>query len=118
MSLLTSLTWGAGACAVHARVRAAAPPRHGHLRLVVQAYEPSSKRPSASIQLAVTPDELQRGVSVSVPHDATMDDSRVVAWVESGAPDLADGGLHARPRRGSLVGGARGEDVCIDLRRE
>ena len=117
MSLLSELTLGDGAGTIRAEVHADGTiPRRNHLRLVVQTYEGQSHRRLGSIQRAVTPDELHAGVSVAVPHLAS-EDARVVAWVEGGAPNLEHDGLTARPRRGSLVGFGRGEDVCIHLSR-
>lgn len=117
MSLLSQLTLGAGAGTIHAQVRADPMPRSGDLRLVVQTYEPHNRRRLGSIQRAVTSDELLAGVSVAVPHVAAEDEARIMAWVESGAPDLELDGLTARPRRGSLVGFGRGEGVRIRLSR-
>ena len=117
MSLLSELTLGVGAGTVRAEVRADALSLRDRLRLVVQTYEPRARRPLGSIQRAVTPAELQHGVSVAVPHVPARDEPRVIAWVERGAPDLEHDGLTARPRRGSLVGFGRGEAVRIRLSR-
>lgn len=117
LSLLSELTLGAGAGTIRAQVRADDFPRRDPLRLVVQTYEARDHRPLGSVQRAVTPAELEHGVSVAVPHVAAYDEARVVAWVERGAPDLEHDGLTARPRRGSLVGFARGDDVRIRLSR-
>ena len=116
MSLLSELTLGDGAGSIRAQVRADDIPRDSRLRLVVQTYEPRNRRRLGSIQRAVTSDELLAGVSVAVPHVAA-EDARVVAWVERGIPNLEHDGLTARPRRGSLVGFGRGEDVRIRLSR-
>ncbi len=116
MSLLSELTLGDGAGSIRAQVRAEDIPRDARLRLVVQTYEPRNRRRLGSIQRAVTSDELLAGVSVAVPHVAS-EDARVVAWVERGIPNLEHDGLTARPRRGSLVGFGRGEDVRIRLSR-
>lgn len=117
MSLLSQLTLGDGAGAIRAEVRADHLPRRDHLRLVVQTYEPRNRRRLGSIQRAVTSDELLEGVSVAVPHVASEDEARVVAWVEQGAPNLEHDGLTARPRRGCLVGFGRGDEVRIRLSR-
>ncbi|HEY1959799.1 MAG TPA: hypothetical protein VGH28_29520 [Polyangiaceae bacterium] len=116
MSLLSELTLGDGAGSIRAEVHADSLPRRNPLRLVVQTYESRTRRRLGSIQRAVTSDELLAGVSVEVPHVAASD-ARVVAWVEGGAPNLEHDGLTARPRRGSLVGFGRGDEVCIHLSR-
>jgi hypothetical protein len=117
MTMLSELTLGAGAGALHAEVHADVSPDDARWRLVVQTYEPRARRPLGSIQRAVTPDELHRGVSVFVPHVSAPEAPRVVAWVERGVPDLEHDGLTARPARGSFVGFGRGDDARIRLSR-
>ncbi len=118
MSLLTTLTLGAGAGAVRAQLRTdEVEPQGNRLRLVVQAYDERERRPLGAIQRAVTREELKHGLSVEVPHVASKDDLLVVAWVECGAPDLEHSGVDAKPKRGSLVGYGRGDDVRIRLSR-
>lgn len=118
MSLLSTLTLGAGAGAVRAQLRAEDVQTAGNrLRLVVQAYDEDEGRTVGAIQRAVTPAELKNGVSVDVPHVASSADPLVVAWVERGAPDLEHDGLDAKPKRGSLIGCGRGEGVRINLSR-
>ncbi len=118
MSLLTTLTLGAGAGAVRALLCADDVQTPGnHLRLVVQAYDANARRAVGAIQRAVTRKELKEGLSVEVPHVASQNDPLVVAWVERGAPDLEHAGIDAKPTRGSLVGFGRGDDVRIRLSR-
>jgi len=45
----------------------------------------------------------------------SVEEPYIVAWVERGAPDLENDGLDARPKRGSLLGFAHGDDVSIEL---
>jgi hypothetical protein len=124
MGLLAALTLGSGAGVVRAEVRADGVPSSDPLRLVVQSYEapagarsvPRKARPLGSLQRAVTAEELRRGVVLDVPCVGAAGESPlVVAWVERGSPDLAFDGRQARPRRGSVVGYARGEAVSIEL---
>jgi hypothetical protein len=136
MALLTTLTLGAGAGVVRAQLRAVnlqpakrmrsptatagRAPRRGEsrgegMRLVVQTYDAEEGRALGAIQRVVTPAELARGLSVDIPHMPSAEEPYVVAWVERGAPDLEHDGLDARPKRGSLVGFAHGDDVSIDL---
>jgi hypothetical protein len=134
-SLLAATTLGvAGASTVHAEVHAAgAELSEGRpYRLVVQSYDDaedglrlsSRARPVASMQRAITPDELRRGVKVDLlelrqvaPEPATVsgagDAARgnlaralVLAWVEEGKPDLEYDARRARPLPGSFVGEA------------
>src|SRR3954463_15902557 len=93
----------------------AAPTSAGY-RLIVQSYAPNSvaanqlpganHRPLASMQRAVTAEELAQGVAVDV---LQMDESGeqapvIVAWLEHGAPDLELDALRARPSRGAVYG--------------
>lgn len=88
---------------------------HDGYRLIVQSYARSSLgqgerprnkvRPLASTQRAITPAELARGVAVDMlgihgDNDAAV----VVAWVESGRPDLEYDALEARPAADAYYG--------------
>jgi hypothetical protein len=117
MSLLTSLTLGAGAGAVRAQLRAVDVHPAKQLRLVVQTYDPREGRALGAIQRAVTPRELEQGLAIDIPHMSAGEEPYVVAWVERGEPNLEHDGLDARPQKGSLVGFAHGDDVSIELRR-
>jgi hypothetical protein len=104
---------------VHARVVG-----DGHLeafgdyRLVVQSYARTSlssasvpllrAKPLGSLQRAVTPDELRRGVVVDLVHwgRGRLENAAVVAWVEPGVPDLEFDGLRARPPANAWFGAA------------
>lgn len=120
MALVAATTLGIGQ---FARVRAEVSTGHrvgagGALRLIVQSYAPESvgadrlpaafARPLGSAQRAVTADELRRGVSVDVVQlDADAQQGRapvVVAWVESGPPDLEFDALQARPAANAFYG--------------
>src|SRR5437588_487762 len=102
MSLLTSLTLGAGASAVRAQLHAAHVHPAKQLRLVVQTYDPREGRVLGAIQRAVTPKELEQGLAIDVPHMAAGEEPYVVAWVEHGEPNLEHDGLDARPQEDSL----------------
>lgn len=104
---------------------------HSH-RLVVQSYERSAigesgmpargARPLASLQRAVTSDELRRGIAVDIVQlqdRATNADSVVVvAWVERGDPDLEYDARTARPSEGAVYGvsGGAGPGIEVVLR--
>lgn len=89
-------------------------------RLIVQSYSPSSMtenqlpsanhRPLASVQRAVTAEELARGIAVDVlqiNESSSEHAPLIVAWLEHGAPDLELDALRARPSRGAVYGVAR-----------
>ena len=88
-------------------------------RLIVQSYSRdsvvgdqlpgASQRPLASVQRAVTAEELARGVAVDMHQidQAKVGERVIVAWIEHGAPDLEFDALRARPSRGAVVGIAR-----------
>ena len=89
-------------------------------RLIVQSYAPGSAvgnqlpgaghRPMASVQRAVTAEELARGIAVDVLQiDQAADQQApvIVAWIEHGAPDLELDALRARPSRSAVYGVAR-----------
>ena len=120
MALLAATTLGDGADTLRAEVKGIGLADSGSYRLVVQSYEEATRalpsprvRPVASFQRAVTADELRRGVAVSlvqlraVSADDADESPMVVAWVESGDPDLEFDGLTARPSRGSVYGVAK-----------
>jgi hypothetical protein len=130
MALVAATTLGIGQ---FARVRAEISTGHrlrsgddgeGALRLIVQSYAPESvgadrlpaafARPLGSVQRAVTADELRHGVFVDVVQldaEAQGHPPIVVAWVESGAPDLEFDALQARPAANAFYGVAdRGAD--------
>jgi hypothetical protein len=101
-------------------------------RLIVQSYSrasvaldqlpDASHRPLASVQRAVTAEELARGVSVDVLQidQAKAVDQVIVAWVEHGAPDLEFDALRARPSRHDVCGvaAASAGSAQIVLRRQ
>jgi hypothetical protein len=119
LALLAAVTLGDGADTLRAEVRAHGL-REGAYRLVVQSYDASDgrmpgrdDRPVGSLQRAVTADELQHGVHVSLlelrqaataPH---LEHPVVVAWIEAGEPNLEFDGRTARPRPGNMYGLAR-----------
>ena len=86
-------------------------------RLIVQSYASktvaanqlpgANHRPLASVQRAVTAEELAHGIAVDV---LQIDESSgeqapvIVAWIEHGAPDLELDALRARPTRGAVYG--------------
>ncbi len=119
VALVAATTVGIGAvhrvrAAVSADPRQLADSQHGY-RLIVQSYAPSSLadgklpgsrgKPLASTQRAITPAELQKGVAVDVLGIGASDEAPViVAWVESGRPDLDYDGLEARPAADAFYG--------------
>ena len=142
-ALLAATTLGvAGASTLHAEVRSDAPlDASRSYRLIVQSYDRGQgdsgsgtvharERPVASMQRAVTPQELKFGVRVGLvelrqgrlpgnrpgnrPGDTDSDDAVpgnfakavVLAWVEEGKPDLELDGLRARPQPGGISGAA------------
>jgi hypothetical protein len=89
-------------------------------RLIVQSYARgsmaanqlpgASHRPLASVQRAVTAEELARGIAVDVLQidQASHEQAPViVAWLEHGAPDLELDALRARPSRSAVYGVAQ-----------
>jgi len=87
-------------------------------RLIVQSYASNSvaadevpganHRPLASVQRAVTAEELAQGIAVDVLQLGESSGEHapmIVAWVEHGAPDLELDALRARPS-GEVVYGA------------
>ena len=137
LAILAATTLGDGADTVRAEVRADGLAADGVYRLVVQSYETSrgavpdqSSRPLGSLQRAVTADELRHGVQVNLIEFARTaaggagtageTQPRVVAWIESGAPNLEFDGRTARPGPGSVFGSVKrqGRDVQISLTRK
>jgi hypothetical protein len=116
MDLVAATTPGVGrASTVRAQVKAAGSlpaSRTGRYRLVVQTFDDDGdRRPIASVQTAVTAEELREGVEVKLlelrPGEVPSppeSEPVVVAWIEDGNPDLDLDARGARPRRGSLVG--------------
>lgn len=89
-------------------------------RLIVQSYASNSvaanrlpgasHRPLASVQRAVTAEELAQGIAVDVLQidQASGEQAPViVAWIEHGAPDLELDALRARPGRNAVYGVAQ-----------
>lgn len=89
-------------------------------RLIVQSYASESVvgdglpgaafRPLASVQRAVTAEELARGIAVDVlqiDQATTLHAPFIVAWIEHGAPDLELDALRARPSYGAVYGVAQ-----------
>lgn len=86
-------------------------------RLIVQSYASNSvaanqlpganHRPLASVQRAVTAEELAQGVAVDVLQIDEHSGEQapvIVAWIEHGAPDLELDALRARPSREAVYG--------------
>jgi hypothetical protein len=104
----------------------------GRYRLIVQSYDkldrasfiPSSVRPRASVQRAVTADDLARGIRIDLIELAeteTTGDRQgvVVAWVEPGEANLEFDARRARPTPGSLYGVAESDssvEIVLDRR--
>ena len=106
-------------------------------RLIVQSYAPESfgigardlpalrARPLASTQRAVTLEELARGIAVDVLGVSSTGESApvIVAWVESGKPNLEFDALEARPNDDAVYGvaaqseTARATPVVLSRRR-
>jgi hypothetical protein len=124
-ALLAATTLGiAGASTVRADIQSDARLEAGRsYRLIVQSYDHADvsslttrERPVASLQRAVTPQELKDGISVELLEfrqgrpEADDQDSEamprpvVLAWIEEGRADLELDGLRARPQPGSWIG--------------
>jgi hypothetical protein len=114
MALLAAATLGDAAATVQAEVHAEGL-TEGAYRLVVQSYEHKAgrlpghhARPIGSVQRAVTADELRRGVRVNLLElrEPSLEGASptVLAWIESGKPDLEFDGRKARPQAGSVYG--------------
>ena len=101
-------------------------------RLIVQSYAPSllanqlpgaNHRPLASVQRAVTAEELAHGIAVDVLQIDGHSGAQapvIVAWIEHGAPDLELDALRARPSRGAVygIGQSSAGSAQIVLRRQ
>jgi hypothetical protein len=132
-ALLAATTLGvAGASMFHANVQSdASLDGSRSYRLIVQSYDHGDvssvtgrERPVASVQRAVTAEELKNGVRVGLlefrqdRREADEDGSGaqakpvVLAWVEEGKADLELDGLRARPQPGSLLGAASRPSVA------
>jgi hypothetical protein len=102
------------------KIRATAPIQGESFRLIVQSYSTSvlaynglphdSGTPVASVQRAVSRDELRSGLDIDVMHvgAACRNPTELVvfAWVEPGRPDLDFDAALARPSNGALRGSA------------
>jgi hypothetical protein len=130
MSLVAATTLGIGGVdQLRARISATeAVPEDGELRLIVQSYRRDtlnrdqlparSAVPLASIQRAITAEELHAGIDVSLlqlPTGEIDGESIVVAWVERGVANLEYDALEARPREGAYYGVARQGDGNVVL---
>lgn len=129
LGLLAATTLGGAAATVNAEVQAEGLPASGSYRLVVQSYDARDgrlpgprSRPVASTQREVTAEELRRGIRVSLLElrdDATdHGPSTVVAWLESGGPELEFDGRRARPAPGSVYGmrARRADEGTVQVR--
>jgi hypothetical protein len=98
----------------------------GRYRLVVQSYDrlgaarelPGFQHPRASVQRAVTAEDLARGVRIDLVELAEKpanDPGMVVAWVEAGEADLEFDGRRARPQVGSIYGIARSKADRVEI---
>jgi hypothetical protein len=119
MALVAATTVGIGSVQ---RVRAAVSADPSKLgvsergyRLIVQSYARSSlgtgqlprerEKPLASTQRAITKEELARGIAIDMVGLAEDQEAPVVvAWVESGRPDLDFDALEARPGADAFYG--------------
>jgi hypothetical protein len=120
MALLAATTLGVeGVGTVRAEVKAdGGLVESGEYRLVVQSYDAREgevpglrNRPVGSYQRAVTAAELRRGVQVNLLEfrrsAPESEKGSVVAWIETGKPDLEFDGRTARPLPGSMFGQVR-----------
>ena len=121
LGLVAATTKGVGEIGrLRVKIRATAPIQGESFRLIAQAYSASvlahnrmlhdSDTPVASLQRAVSQDELRSGLDIDITHVGTacQDPSELVvfAWVESGQPDLDYDAALARPSNGALRGSA------------
>jgi hypothetical protein len=119
MAILASTTLGLDTAAktLQATVRLARPELESgrEYRLVVQSYDGApgaGNRPVGSVQRAVSAEELRAGVTIDLLElrpagFEVAERPTVVAWVETGKPDLEYDGRMARPRPGSVYGSVR-----------
>ncbi len=135
LSLVAATTRGIGELGrVRVRVKSIVPMLGDAFRLVVQSYATSSVAPNgspyegatpvASLQRAVTEDELKIGIELDVVHVGTPvptpEDLVVLAWVEPGRPNFKFDAALARPSIGALHGCAlsrhhRGDGKIAEL---
>lgn len=130
MALVAATTLGPNAMAgtLRAQVRASVPlAEGGEYRLVVHSYDARTRneldatvKPVASMQRAVTAEELERGVAVDLVEvrskdGASSESPLVVAWIESGKADLEFDGREARPKDASIVGVSRAEGAYASV---
>ena len=120
LGLVAATTKGVGERSrVRVSIRAAAPMQGDAFRLVVQSYAANSlsssrlsfdTAPVASMQRAVSLEELRLGLDLDVmhvgSHGSDPSDLVVFAWVEAGHPDLEYDAALARPSSGALRGSA------------
>ena len=121
LGLVAATTKGVGERGrVRVKIRSVAPMQGDVFRLVVQSYAASSLGPSrlpmdsgppvASLQRAVSEEELRVGLDLDVMHVGRMGDLPsdlvVFAWVEPGHPDFEYDAALARPSIGALRGSA------------
>jgi len=119
LGLLAATTKGVGERSrVRVRIQAAVPMKGDTFRLVVQSYTTLSHQPCghsldsgtlvASLQRAVSPEELQLGLDLDVmhvgPEGEEPSEFLVYAWAEPGQPDLEYDAALARPSNGALRG--------------
>lgn len=121
LGLVAATTKGVGEFArVRVKIRTTAIIQGEYFRLIVQSYPASVLAynapphelgtPVASLQRAVSRDELRSGIDLDVMHVRTAsrnpDEFVVFAWVEPGRPDLDFDAALARPSSGALRGSA------------
>lgn len=131
LSLVAATTKGLGQLGrVRVKIRTAAPMAGTTFRLVVHSYaasallneEPPSAAltPIASLQRAVTHEELCAGLELDLVHVGRSmpvpDNFLVFAWVEPGQPDFAYDAALARPSVGALKGRALSHPQRQDCR--
>ncbi len=135
LALLAATTLGDAAATLRAEVRADGLSDGAVYRLVVQSYDASdgavpgrNARPVGSTQRSVTAEELRHGVQINLLElrqavTSSVDGQKplVVAWIDTGKPDLEFDGRQARPQPGSVYGvvtrNARQDAVQISLDR-
>jgi hypothetical protein len=121
LSLVAATTKGIGQLGrVRVRIKANVRIPGSSFRLVVHSYSASALQhdeppsaalvPVASLQRAVSQDELRTGIELDVVHVGASgrvpDDVVVFAWVEPGHPDFKYDAALARPSVGALKGRA------------
>ncbi|MEO8878505.1 MAG: hypothetical protein ABI461_23150 [Polyangiaceae bacterium] len=128
MALVAATTLGPNAVAgtLRAQVKAQVPQNGDSYRLVVHSYDaardgevPFNAKPVGSAQMSVTAMDLERGVDVNLvevrSQGKTGSAPMVVAWLESGKPDLDFDGREARPNDQSIVGKGRADSDYVAL---